>query len=815
MSSQTNMNIRLRLFLPFLLFSLLFIAIGSNAYFRSAENENRIRQSAKEQLKNIGNLISANIETAIRYNLSAIVASAIEQSQSTKSIRYSLLVNNNNKIYSSNIRDLQGKPLSEISQAEISRYLNKIDRRYILEFLDNQSPWLIYQIPLTRQSEDNVFGQKVDRLILISNISSDLSIATNLLIEELIIWGLLSSIITLIFWVILKYLVVDPISQLIDLSDSIAEGALPPIRDKNYMAEFISLDSSMRDTGTKIYNLERSYQELYDKTPATFITINDSLEIVNINEYGLKTLGYRKDEVIGKKAAELYSPNDKGLFEQYLVKILKGSQTLTHWELQRVTKSSRPFWTRDGARLIEQFGKKYILIVSQDISDLHKLSQKLSYQASHDDLTGLLNRVEFSRLMSMSLEKAQLQKIGHCVCFLDLDQFKVINDVCGHSAGDELLKQIANLFKKCLRKDDVLARIGGDEFGLLLESCSPEKAIDIIQNMRTTLEANRFNWGDKFFEIGISAGISVIDENSRSIQIVLSEADNACYVAKDLGRNRSIIFSPSTEGKSSLLGEMQWINKINQALESDDTFILYFQRIVPLDSVDKVSFKGEVLIRMIIDGKVIPPGSFLPAADRYNLAYKIDYWVVEKTLSTLIMFKSSLPQGWKVSINLSAQTCSSSKFNNKIFNLLKKYPDICKNICFELTETTAMANFTTAIEFMHRVHRIGIEFSIDDFGSGFSSFGYLKELPVQYVKIDGMFIRDLSDKKIDKTLVESMNNIAHALNKKTIAEFIENEKSVGILQSLNVDYGQGFYLHKPEPFTAYITNEIKRLEEMK
>lgn len=798
---------KLRIVLPLALLTVFVIAIGSNVFIKSIETEAEIRANAKEQLKNIGNLISANIETGIRYNLRSIVHSAIEQSQSTKEIRYALLVDDKGQIFSANFRELQGKSLFQIKEQELALYLNELPRQYRLAFLNEQSPWLIYHIPLSRQSEDNALAQNVDRLILVSNISSKIERAIVLLGEDLIVWVAWSSIITLLAWVMLKYVVIEPINYLEDLSESIVSGELTVNDNRIFMAEFKSLDSSMRNTAKRIHDLESSYRELYDKNPATFITINESLEIVNINEFGLNSLGYRKHEVIGMKAIELYTTEDKGLFNQYIENILLGTQLTPYWELKRVSKSGHTFWTRDGARLIEQFGKKYILLVSQDISDLHKMSQKLSYQASHDDLTGLLNRPEFSKLLTMSIEKAQLQQISHCVCFLDLDQFKVINDVCGHGAGDELLKQIAHLFKQCLRKDDVLARIGGDEFGLLLESCTPNKAIEIIHSMRSVLEANRFNWGDKFFEVGISAGISVIDEHTRSIQIVLSEADNACYVAKDKGRNRTIIFNPSNDASSSLLGEMQWITKINHALESNDEFVLYFQRIVPLVEENAQSFKGEVLLRMNIDNKIIPPGAFLPAADRYDLAYKIDYWVVEKTLSTLRELKDRMPKEWSISINLSAQTFSSSRLNTKIFELLESYPDICNNICFELTETTAMANFTTAIEFMLRLNRVGVEFSLDDFGSGFSSFGYLKELPVQYLKIDGMFIRELSEKKIDKALVDSMNNIAHALDKKTIAEFIENRKSADILSSMGVDYGQGYYFHKPEPLAEYLANE--------
>lgn len=787
----------LRTLLPLVLLLLLLIASSINFYLKSNEFEKTLRLDSQEHLKAIGNLISANIETGIRYSLPSIVHSAIEQSQSTKLIRYSLIVDETNMIFSANHRELQGRPIYAIKEPEVSAFLTTLKRQFILKFTTPESPWLIYQIPLSRQSVDNTFANKLDRLVLVANISKQLESSAQQLIQEIIILGGISSLLTFMLWLILKVLVVSPVNQLKDLSLSIASGNMAKKQSKRFMSEFESLDLAMRKMAKKINDMERNYQELYDKNPATFITVDEELTIVNINEYGLEVTGYKKSDVIGIKACELYSPDDK--------------TSMTHWELKRITKAKHLFWTRDGARLIKQFGKKFILIVSQDITDLHKLSQRLSYQASHDDLTGLINRAEFSRLLSMSLEKAQVQNICHCVCFLDLDQFKVVNDVCGHTAGDELLKQISTLFKQHLRKDDVLARIGGDEFGLLLESCDPEKALEIIQTLRMALDANRFNWQDKFFEVGMSAGISTIDKNSVDIQSALTEADSACYSAKDLDRGRTVIFNDSDENGSNLLGEMQWINKINQALESDNGFVLYFQKIMPLDFSKKNTFKGEVLIRMNIDNKIVPPGAFLPAAERYNLAYKIDLWVVKKTLSVLQKYKYLLPANWVVSINLSAQTVSSTAFNSKIYKLIKNNNNICRNLCFELTETAAMANFSNAIEFMHRVKKIGCGFSLDDFGSGFSSFGYLKKMPVNYVKIDGMFITDLAGNLIDQALVQSMNNIAHVLDKQTIAEFVENKESAEILHDINVDYGQGYYFHVPESFDEVLRRECAQL----
>lgn len=795
---------RLRFLLPALIFTLLAISGVVTFVLDYFDNRDRVRSAQLDHLNGLANLVQARIETGLRFDNINQIRSIVEQAQGDRFLVYILVLDNQDNIFIANTRSLNGKPLAALDDPILTNELSTQSTRIGSYFVSSQSNWLVYNNVISRQPRENALHNSVFRLVLVADISTKMS---EVWLGTLTSYGRASIvflIISLVLWFTLRRTMVEPIDELKLLAKDIANRETLSAPKPQLTEEFLSLELALRDMADHLNQLEHSYQELYDKNPATFITVDQKKCLVNINEYGLKTMGYDKERIIKSPASSLYFDEDQPLFEQYLENIFSGSDAIRHWELRRVTENGQVFWTRDGARRIEVNGEVRVLIVSQDISDLHKMSQRLSYQAAHDELTGLLNRAEFSRLLTMSLEKSQMQNVRHCVCYLDLDQFKIVNDVCGHVAGDALLKQIASLFTQCLRKDDILARIGGDEFALLLESCEPQKAMEIIQALRMTLDENRFNWGDKFFDVGISAGIAVIDQHTRNVQNVLSEADSACYTAKDLGRNRTIVFSNDNEEASHLLGEMRWVNRINQAIERGKDFELFFQRIIPLDTLAETPLKGEVLIRLWQDNQLVPPGAFLPAAERYNLASKLDAWITRHTLKLLKEYRSVLEGDWRVSINLSAQTVSNGRHNHAILQELEKHRPLCPHICFELTETAAMANFSAARDFILKVRELGCEFSLDDFGSGFSSFGYLKKMPVDYVKIDGMFIRDLAHNPVDQALVESMNNIAHALKKQTIAEFVEDSSSVSRLRFLKVDYAQGFHLHKPEPLQTLL-----------
>jgi len=442
------------------------------------------------------------------------------------------------------------------------------------------------------------------------------------------------------------------------------------------------------------------------------------------------------------------------------------------------------------------------VLVFRDVSQSRALSAELNWQALHDPLTNLANRRQFESKMKGLLEKSRLDHLQHHLLYLDLDQFKVVNDTCGHDAGDELLKQISAALENKLRKSDLLARLGGDEFGVLLESCDAEHALAIANNLRQIVEDFCFGWKNQSFKIGVSIGIAEILGIEATASVVLSAADAACYIAKESGRNRVHFHHTNASASSEHQQEMQWISRLHEALDNN-AFELFLQRIQDISSLDTPSGHYEVLLRMVDkNGKLIPPGAFLPAAERFNLISSIDQWVVENVFKKLQKLNkaNSLPDKLMIAINLSGLSMANDALLNRITELLDASEIPANCFCFEVTETAAISNLTKATEFLHQLRSKGCKIALDDFGSGLSSFTYLKELPVDYLKIDGYFVKDIAIDGIDKAFVESINQIAQVMGLKTIAEFVEDDPILEILTELGVNYAQGYGIHKPTPF---------------
>ncbi|ADJ29636.1 EAL domain-containing protein [Nitrosococcus watsonii] len=444
------------------------------------------------------------------------------------------------------------------------------------------------------------------------------------------------------------------------------------------------------------------------------------------------------------------------------------------------------------------------VLVFHDVSEQRRLQREIAHQAQHDALTGLVNRREFEQRLQRVIEAAQTQNSEHALCYLDLDQFKVVNDTCGHTAGDSLLQQLATLFEKNIRRHDTLARLGGDEFGLLLEHCPLDSALRIVNTLRQTVEDFRFCWNGQYFRIGVSIGLVPINSANSSVASVLRAADSACYVAKDSGRNRIHIYREHDVDLARRHGEMQWVARIQQALE-EDRFQLYAQPIVPFKKLPSGGIHCELLLRLVEnDGKISPPGAFMPAAERYNLAVAIDRWVVSQALRWLATHPALLDRIMLCTINLSGRSIGDRFFHAYV---LRQFDDTglsAKKICFEITETAAVANLADATRFMQALKKRGCRFSLDDFGSGLSSFAYLKALPVDFLKIDGLFVKDIVHDPIDLAMVRSINEIGHLLGKKTVAEYVENNAILDKLRNLGIDYGQGYGLGRPQPLSALL-----------
>jgi len=449
-------------------------------------------------------------------------------------------------------------------------------------------------------------------------------------------------------------------------------------------------------------------------------------------------------------------------------------------------------------------GIKGLVVVFHDMTQARALERQLTYQAKHDGLTGLINRREFETRLGAIIDKLDDGPAQHLLCYLDLDQFKLVNDVCGHAAGDALLRQIAGLLKRGLRSSDTLARLGGDEFGVILANCSIDRGIEMAEGMRERVRDFRFSWGGKQFAVGASVGLVPLSRSLGNLADALGRADAACYAAKDTGRNRVHVYDPDDRELSLRKGQMKWVSRIQRALD-EDRFRLYFQTIAPVDQATGDTGYFEVLLRMQgDDGKDIPPGAFIPAAERYGLMPEIDDWVVRHTLSWLAEYGGSGGHDiHRCSINLSGATLGNDKHTDRIRKTLFDRPIDPEIICFEITETAAMANLEQARHFIAELKQTGCHFALDDFGSGLSSFGYLKDLDVDFVKIDGAFIKEIERQKVDRAMVEAITGIAAVMGLKTIAEFVENEAALAVLREIGVDYAQGYHIARPKPLSDY------------
>ncbi len=443
------------------------------------------------------------------------------------------------------------------------------------------------------------------------------------------------------------------------------------------------------------------------------------------------------------------------------------------------------------------------------ITILRKQSEeKLTFQACHDGLTGLVNRHEFKRRTERLLSTLHHDDSQHALCFMDLDQFKIVNDTCGHTAGDELLRQLTSELQSIVRKRDTLARLGGDEFGVLMEHCSLDDAYRVATTLLKVIQNYQFSWDEHTFKIGASIGLVPITKDTSNQTQLLKSADAACYMAKELGRNRIHVYHDEDETMAKRSGEMQWVTRINKALEND-RFCLYAQAIVPLGT--SLNKHYELLIRMIgEENEVIPPGAFLPAAERYNLISKIDYWVINTSFDLLANNPIFLNQINFCSINLSGQSLTDPNVLDFIITKLDEAELDAEKICFEITETAAISNLSIAKKFISTLKGFGCRFALDDFGSGLSSFAYLKNLPVDFLKIDGMFVKDIVDDPIDHAMVKSINEIGQVMGMKTIAEFVENDEINGMLREIGVNYAQGYGIGKPQPLLELIENRFKR-----
>jgi diguanylate cyclase (GGDEF)-like protein/PAS domain S-box-containing protein len=626
---------------------------------------------------------------------------------------------------------------------------------------------------------------------------------------------------------VLQKMLSSPFQKMVATAEKFSEGNEKVRFDEQrqdefgYLAKFINnaMDDIFSNRNELVLALQRaSSSEIAlgiekERADVTLYSITDSVITVDINERIVymnpaseKLLGLEVSEVSGQEFTSVFNIVDENtgdsiedaLHQSFLTgKIIHLPEHSSLINKQSACISIEASIAPMKAANNDLLGA---VIVIQDVSHTRKLTKQLSYQASHDLLTGLFNRRKFEEYLEEILINVIEEDRQHALFYLDLDNFKIVNDTCGHVAGDELLKQLPALFNDILRSGDIVARLGGDEFGIILENCAIKQAANIADNIRQKIKDYRFIWDDRTFEIGVSIGVIAINESNADMAKVLSAADVACYAAKDSGRNRVHIYEPLDEAVRERYGQMHWTARISLALE-EDRFQLYQQPIVGVSTKDRKHL--EILLRMIDeDGNVIPPSAFMPAAERYGLMRDIDRWVIAKAFEYMGRDDPADPINGTdrvIAINLSGDSVNDSKLLDFILQEKNRNNISLANVCFEITETVAITNLGKATVFINELKNYGCQFALDDFGRGLSSFAYLKNLPVDYLKIDGSFVRDISNDRIDKAMVESIHQVGKVMNLSTIAEHVEDEKTLSILEKIGVDYVQGYHLGRPEP----------------
>ena len=469
-----------------------------------------------------------------------------------------------------------------------------------------------------------------------------------------------------------------------------------------------------------------------------------------------------------------------------------------------IARNGEEFGIEDSAAPIRHANGEVlgVVLVFHDVTEQRRMTGEMNYRATHDALTRLVNRAEFETRLRRVLHHAHEHGSEHALLYIDLDQFKLVNDACGHSVGDQLLQQVSKLLQEAVRSRDTLARLGGDEFGVILEHCATVQAERVAQQICERMDDFRFQHDERRFRIGASIGLVALDNRWATPATVMQAADTACYAAKEAGRNRVHTWFDTDLAMRARQGEMQWATRIEQALD-EDRFVLFAQRFEAVNPSAYAGLHAEVLVRMIdLDGSLVLPGAFLPATERFHLAPRFDRWVLRRAINTLAALPDLAPVD-TLCINISGQSVGDRVFHRHAIETLREAgPPVCRRICLEITETAAVTNLADAALFIAQVRNLGVRVALDDFGAGASSFGYLKTLAVDLLKIDGQFITDLLDDPLDDVAVRCFVDIARVIGVKTIAEFVERPEVLEHLRKIGVDYAQGFLLHRPEPIEA-------------
>ena len=546
-----------------------------------------------------------------------------------------------------------------------------------------------------------------------------------------------------------------------------------------------------------------------DAMGESVITVDQDGRIDYINHAAELLLGQTVDQILGKAFADVASmvdENDRRALGDPAQKVQAGGGRVSPSRRAVLVPASGSMerFVEISVTPLQLEGKESsgLVLVLHDTSELRGLTRQMTYQASHDALTGLVNRREFERRLQEALDSAQLGDAGHALCYLDLDHFKVVNDTCGHTAGDNMLREIASLIKEAVRDSDTVGRIGGDEFALLLSGCPLEKARQIADTVVRSVDDYRFVWKDKIFNVGVSIGLVEIGRDSGTIEDIMNSADSACYVAKKQGGLHVHVYSAREEANARHSGEIHWLLKLQGALR-DNKFELYYQPIVHARAGGLSGPALEVFVRLAGEGgqPAAPPAEFIRAAERYRLMPHVDRWVVQAVLAALGRGGLKLPPGRSVAINIAGQTLGDAEFLEFVVECFDHTGANPNDICFEVTETSVVANLDHAQRFIGVLHGMGCEFALDNFGRGLSSFSTLKTLPMDYLKIDGSFIKNLAGDAVNLAMVAAMIELSRSLNFRVVAEHVEDQWALDTVTGMGIDFVQGYMVGRPQPLS--------------
>lgn len=642
---------------------------------------------------------------------------------------------------------------------------------------------------------------------------------------------------TVLQWILQK-LLTTPITRMVEAARQCSQGEAASFDDNRsdefgYLARFINralntLTQRQKEVIAALDRAKASEQALSEEKERAEVTLHSIAEgvittdesgcIQYMNPVAAALTGYTHAEARGlplSRVLRLCDEHDGHTVESSVFNCLRTNdvaRALTGRVLAQ-RNGEHVAIEENAAPIRDTVGKTVGAVLAfADVSQNRELTRRLSYQASHDTLTGLLNRREFEIRLRAALHKASEAGSLVTLCYMDLDQFKLVNDTCGHIAGDELLRQLAHTLKHELRDSDTVARLGGDEFGVLLEGCTFEDAGRLAASLRKAVRDHHFTWNGKTFEVGVSIGVVPLSAETGGVTEALSAADVACYAAKEGGRNRVHLYQTDDDELQRKRTDMQWVSRIRQALK-ENRFILYQQPIVAVIPGNLSSVKHhEVLIRMLDEeGTLLAPGQFMGAAEQFGLMDDIDRWVLQNALEWLAVNATNGHR--RLAVNLSGQSLSSPAFLENVTDMFTVSRVDARQICFEITETAAIANLDNATNFIRTLKTMGCEFALDDFGSGMSSFAALKNLPVNYLKIDGSYVRDLVHDAVDRSMVEAVSQIGHAMGMQTIAEFVEDQATLSALAVIGVDYAQGYGIAKPQPLETLGSAKVMPLRK--